>query len=630
MNKNTLTGFVLIAVVLIGFSWWSQKEAAKQQAAVEAEQARQDSIRQANPEPVALPDSTALAEQAARQLAADSARTFFTAMGAAEGQDIVLSNQYLELTISTHGAQVKKAVVKGYKDRQGKPDVTLMDSTDHCLVFTLPANTNKEYISTGELNFTPSEVTSQGVTLTAEGAQGAKIVMKYTLGESYLLHMSLQTDGMNGQFEPGRKMLTVIWSDSCRQQEKGYTFENRYASLTYKETGSGTDHLSEGANDSETPEESLDWVAYKTQFFAAVLIPKTTFEKQASLNSIQLQKGSNYLKYYESELKTAFDPTQANEFEMYFGPNDFQVLKGIDKQSSFGRDLDLEDLVYLGWWLVRWINRWFTLYVFDGLTSLGLGMGIVLILITLLLKALTFPMVKKSYMSSAKMRVLKPKIEEATKEYDKPEDQMKKQQAQMQIYSQYGVSPLGGCLPMLIQMPIWIAMFFFVPNAIELRGESFLWMQDLSTYDPIIEWSKPIWGIGDHLSLTCVLFCVSNLLYSWMTMRQQRDQMIGQQAQSMKMMQWMMYLMPVMFFFIFNDYSSGLNFYYFISLFFSAAIMWALRKTTDDAKLLAALEENYKKNKDNPKKQSKLAQRLADMQKQAEEMKRQRENLKRR
>ena len=625
MNRNTLTGFVLIALVLIGFSWWSQKQVSEQQAAEQAELARQDSIAKANPAPR---DTVDYAAQVALKLQADSSKTFFAAMQEQQSQSIVLKNEKLELTIDTKGGVVRKAKVLGYKDYLGNPDVTLFDEKDQNLTFGLPANANKEFINTGELYFQPSNVTDKAVTLTAEGVNGAQIVFNYSLGNSYLLHFSIQTVNMDQLYEQGNKQMSVVWKDSCRQQEKGFTFENRYASLTYKEVDGGTDHLSEGGNDTEQPEEALDWVAFKSQFFAAVLIPQKPFEKNARLASMMHEKESHYLKSYLAELKTPFSTQQPNEFEMYFGPNDFQILKHIDKQSQFGRDLDLEDLVYLGWWLVRWINRWFTLYVFDGLTALGLGMGIVLILITLLLKGLTFPMVKKSYMSSAKMRVLKPKIEEATKQYDKPEDQMQKQQVQMQMYSQYGVSPLGGCLPMLIQMPIWIAMFFFVPNAIQLRGESFLWMQDLSTYDPIFEWSKPVWLIGDHLSLTCILFCVSNLLYSYMTMRQQRDQMIGQQAQQMKMMQWMMYLMPVMFFFIFNDYSSGLNFYYFISLFFSAAIMWTLRKTTDDAKLLAILEANYKENKNNPKKQSGLAARLEAMQKQQAEMRRMREQMK--
>jgi YidC/Oxa1 family membrane protein insertase len=372
-------------------------------------------------------------------------------------------------------------------------------------------------------------------------------------------------------------------------------------------------------------------VAFRNQFFSVALISKNVFSQNANLSSIQDQKGSGYLKQFDAKLKTAFDPTgqKASEFEMYIGPNNFRLIQDVEQQSTFGKDLDLEQLVNLGWWLLRWINRWFTLYVFDWLTGFGLNMGIVLILITLLLKAITFPMVKKSYMSSAKMRVLKPKFEEATKHLDKPEDQMKKQQEMMSLYSKYGVSPLSGCLPMLIQMPIWLAMFFFVPNAIQLRGQSFLWMEDLSTYDPIWEWGTNIWGIGDHLSLTCILFCAAQLIYTWISMRQQRDQMVGAQADQMKVMQWMMYIMPLMFFFIFNDYSSGLNFYYFISLFMSAAIMWTLRKTTDDEKLLAILEANYQANKNNPKKQSNFAARLEEMQRKADAMREQQRNNRR-
>ena len=409
-------------------------------------------------------------------------------------------------------------------------------------------------------------------------------------------------------------------------------FENRYATLTYKEKNGGTDYLNETSEKiDEKIEETLDWVAFKNQFFSAALIARNDFQGGSLMTSVPQDKGSGYLKQFRAKMKTQFDPKghKPSEFEMYIGPNDFRLIKDVEEQSQFGKDLDLEQLVYLGWPLFRIINRWFTIYVFDWLTSWGFSMGIVLILITLLLKAITFPMVKKSYMSSAKMRVLKPKLDEATKQYDKPEDQMQKQQAMMQMYAQYGVSPLSGCLPMLIQAPLWIAMFNFVPNAIQLRRESFLWIDDLSTYDPIVEWGTHIWGIGDHLSLTCILFCVSNVLYSYMTMRQQKDQMVGAQAEQMKMMQWMMYLMPLMFFFMFNDYSSGLNFYYFVSLFFSAAIMWTLRKTTNDEKLLAILEARYKENKANPKKQSGLAARLEAMQKQAEELQRQRMQQKR-
>jgi len=459
------------------------------------------------------------------------------------------------------------------------------------------------------------------------------LVFKYRLGTDYMLHFSMQAIGLGDQLDPTNKEVVILWQDSCRQQERGFTFENQRSALTYKFRNGGTDYLSETSEKKETTEEPIDWVAFKNQYFSAVLISKDAFNTGAELASTPLDKSTRILKNYDVRLTTKFDPTglQASEFEMYLGPNDFRLIQDVEAQSEFGKDLELERLVYLGWPLFRFINRWFTLYVFDWLTKLGLPMGIVLILITMLLKLITYPMVKKSYMSSAKMRVLKPKLEEATKQYNKPEDQMQKQQAMMQLYAKYGVSPLGGCLPMLIQMPIWIAMFNFVPNAIQLRRESFLWMEDLSTYDPIPfigQWDTHIWGIGDHLSLTCILFCVSNILYSYMTMRQQRDQMVGQQAEQMKMMQYMMYVMPVMFFFMFNDYGSGLNFYYFISLFFSAAIMWTLRKTTNDEKLLEILEAKYKENQSNPKKTSGLAARLEEMQKRAAEIQKQQQNRK--
>ena len=627
MNKDTLIGFVLIGVVLVGFSWWNQPS----QEQVEEYQRQQDSIAavekdKAVKQQMAEAERKAQAEAAAKS---DTAALFYQALNG-ESQNVVLKNEKVELTLSTKGGTLAKAVVKGFLDKDDQQDVTLFDEQTQSMNFMLSGK--QENIVTRDLYFTPSDISDRSVTMTAPAANGGSIVLSYELGDDYMLHMSLRAEGLAGMFAPNYREMDIEWQDLCRQQEKGFTFENRYSTLTYKEKNGGTDYLSETSAKEETLEEQLDWVAFKNQFFSAVLIAKDDFAQGAHMKSTPQEKGSGYLKQYEAQLKTAFDPTgtTASEFEIYIGPNDFRLIKDVEQQSRFGKELDLEQLVYLGWPLFRIINRWFTLYVFDWLTGFGLNMGIVIILITLLLKFITFPMVKKSYMSSAKMRVLKPKLDEATKQYDKPEDQMKKQQAMMQLYAQYGVSPLSGCLPMLIQMPIWIAMFNFVPNAIQLRRESFLWIDDLSTYDPIIEWSTNIWGIGDHLSLTCILFCVSNVLYSYMTMRQQKDQMVGQQAEQMKMMQWMMYLMPIMFFFMFNDYRSGLNFYYFISLFMSAAIMFVLRKTTDDKKLLAILEARFKENKNNPKKKtSGLAARHEAMQKQAEELQRQRLNQQR-
>ena len=636
MNKNNIIGFLLIAVVLIGFSWYNQPSAEEQRTAFV-----QDSIAKAKHAEMEKASKAAAAKRQANAKAkveADSTALFYSALKG-QAKKIVLRNEKVELTLNTKGATVEKAVIKGYvghnlKVKDGSADakdVTLFDGNDQSLKFMLEAK--EANIITSDLYFTPSNVTDKSVTMTAVAGEGKTLTLTYTLGNDYMLHMSLQAQGMAGLFSPNYNKMDVDWSDKARQQERGFMFENRYTTLTYHNVEGGTDHLNEGSEKiDEKIEETIDWVSFKNQFFSAIIVAKDNFEKDAFMTSIPQEKGSGYLKQFQAKMKTAFDPTgkKASEFEFYFGPNDFQILKNTEKESTFGKDLEFQKLVYLGWPIIRWINRFFTLYVFDWLSNV-FPMGIVLILITLLLKLITYPMVKKSYMSSAKMRVLKPKLEAATAQYNKPEDQMQKQQAMMAEYAKYGVSPLSGCLPMLIQMPVWVAMFNFVPNAIQLRGEKFLWMNDLSTFDPIFEWNTNIWLIGDHLSLTCILFCVANLLYSWMTMRQQRDQMVGQQAEQMKMMQWMMYLMPLMFFFMFNDYSAGLNFYYFISLFFSAAIMWTLRKTTDDEKLLAILEKRYQENKNNPKKASGLMARMQALQemqrKQQEEMMRKKAEL---
>lgn len=636
MNKNNIIGFLLIAVVLIGFSWYNQPSAEEQRTAFV-----QDSIAKAKHAEMEKASKAAAAKRqtnAKAKVEADSTALFYSALKG-QAKKIVLKNEKVELTLNTKGATVEKAVIKGYvghnlqvKDGSADAkDVTLFDGNDQSLKFMLEAK--EANIITSDLYFTPSNVTDKSVTMTAVAGEGKTLTLTYTLGNDYMLHMSLQANGMAGLFSPNYNKMDVDWSDKARQQERGFMFENRYTTLTYHNAEGGTDHLSEGSEKiDEKIEEAIDWVSFKNQFFSAIIVAKDNFEKDAFMTSIPQEKGSGYLKQFQAKMKTAFDPTgkKASEFEFYFGPNDFQILKNTEKESTFGKDLEFQKLVYLGWPIIRWINRFFTLYVFDWLSKI-FPMGIVLILITLLLKLITYPMVKKSYMSSAKMRVLKPKLEAATAQYNKPEDQMQKQQAMMAEYAKYGVSPLSGCLPMLIQMPVWVAMFNFVPNAIQLRGEKFLWMNDLSTFDPIFEWNTNIWLIGDHLSLTCILFCVANLLYSWMTMRQQRDQMVGQQAEQMKMMQWMMYLMPLMFFFMFNDYSAGLNFYYFISLFFSAAIMWTLRKTTDDEKLLAILEKRYQENKNNPKKASGLMARMQALQemqrKQQEEMMRKQAEL---
>ena len=345
------------------------------------------------------------------------------------------------------------------------------------------------------------------------------------------------------------------------------------------------------------------------------------FEK-TKLSSKMETQGSGYIKDYSAEMSTKFDPAgkEPTQLFFYFGPNHYKTLTALDK----GRDAkwELNRLVYLGWPLIRWINKWFTINIFDWLSSWGLSMGIVLLFMTLIVKAVVFPATWKTYMSSAKMRVLKPKIDEINKKYPKQEDAMKKQQEVMGLYSQYGVSPMGGCLPMLIQFPILMALFMFVPSAIELRQQSFLWADDLSTYDAFINFPFHIPFLGSHLSLFCLLMTVTNILNT-KYMMQQQDTGANPQMAAMK---WMSYLMPIMFLFILNDYPSGLNYYYFISTLISVVTTLIMRKTTNEEALLAQLEANKK----DPKKMKKtgFAARLEAMQKQQEQMMKERQNKK--
>lgn len=318
-------------------------------------------------------------------------------------------------------------------------------------------------------------------------------------------------------------------------------------------------------------------------------------------------------------MNTFFDPTGARPTELFFylGPNHFKTLKALDK----GREekWKLHRLVYLGWPVVRTINQYITINVFDWLTRWGLSMGVVLLILTLLVKAAVYPATWKTYMSSAKMRVLKPKIEVINKKYPKQEDAMKKQQEVMALYSQYGVSPMGGCLPMILQFPILMALFMFVPSAIELRQESFLWADDLSTYDAFIHFPFHIPFLGSHLSLFCVLMTVTNILNTKYTMSMQDT---GAQPQ-MAAMKWMMYLMPVMLLFVLNSYPAGLNYYYFLSTLISVGTMIMLRRTTDEEKLLAILEAKKKDPKQ--MKTSGFAARLEAMQKQQEQLMKERQ-----
>ena len=612
MDKNTITGFILIALVVIGFSWYSQPsreelEAMAQRDSIAAvEQQKQAEAEQANSQTLTATSATP-----------DSSALFFSQL-TGEGQRVLLQNEKVKVGINSKGAVVEDAEIIGYKSRRREGDVVILGKEDASMRLTLPLK--QQNLCLADLCFNIAEQTDSSVTFVAE--QGEKqLQVRYILRpDSYMLDMEIASAGMEGMTMPGASNLLVEWVARIPQQEKGADFENRYSSLTYKRQEKSVKQLSETSDESKKPEEALEWIAFKNQFFSAVLIGSKPMT-QVSLSTAQLSDEKDYLKRYEASFQIPFDATgkDATQLQMYLGPNDFHVLQAHSKMTAYGSDADLDELVYLGWSFFRFINRWSILYIFDWLKAMGLPMGIVLLLLTVIVKIIVWPTQKKSYMSSAKMRVLKPKLDEITKQYPNPDQAMQKQQAMMQVYSQYGVSPMGGCLPMLIQMPIWLALFNFIPNAIDLRGESFLWADDLSAYDDLIRWDADLWLIGNHLSIFCLLFSATNLINTWISMRQQQNQFTGEQAQQMKMMQWMMYLMPLMFFFMFNNYSSGLSYYYFVSGLLSIITMWYLRWSTDDAKLMASLEAYREQHKNDPKKMSGLQARLEALQKMQQE-----------
>ena len=615
MDKNTVIGLVLIAVVLIGFSFYSTNT-QKQQA---AQPAPQENLSQAQEKQEARQD----ADRAAAAL--DSTALFHEAL-TGKNEKIVLKNNKVTVTINSKGGTVSEVRLneyKGYADyKEGRDNPLLLYAEkDASLSFVLETKDNN--IRTGNYYFTPVGATDSTVTMLLRSPGGETLQFDYKLlADNYLLNFSVKTTGMERHISPQTEALRLYWRDKVRQQEKGFYFENMYSTLTYKPVDDGAEKLNEHETEEAKAEGKVDWIAFKNQYFSSILMAEQSFS-DVEMKSVQEGEYSGYLKDYSASMNVPFDASgrQATRLQFYFGPNQYRLLQSMDAHKLGEKDMDLEEVVYLGWPIFKWINRYFTIYVFDWLTQLGLPMGIVLLLITLLLRVIVYVPTRKSYMSSARMRVLKPKVDEISKKYPNKEDAMKRQQEMMTLYSQYGVSPMGGCLPMLLQMPIWIAMFNFVPNAIELRQQGFLWADDLSTYDDVLTWGVNLPFIGNHLSLFCVLFCATNVIYSVMTMRQQRAAMSGEQAEQMKLMQWMMFLMPVFFFFMFNKYPAGLNYYYFISLLASALTMWYLRRTTDDKKILAKLEANYEANKNNPnKKPSGLAARLEALQKQQEAM----------
>ena len=630
MDKNTWIGFLLIAAIVVGFSFLnrpSKEELAERKrvqdsiALVQAQEMEAKLISQQIAQQLDAEKAAQAPTPTTDQLAAQVAAVYGPFAPAAQGEEglIALENSKVRISIDRRGGRIAKAELKEYKAYgDSVNNLCLFQNDESNLNFTLVTNSNR-ILATQNLYFTEVNQATDAegnATLTMRlntNIEDCYLDFVYTLpADDYMVGMSIQPHNMQLALAQNMSSVEMQWNQSIPQQEKGRKFEEKYAQLQYMFIGGEIEKLSEMKSDRANESARLKWIAYKDQFFSTVMIAEDAFES-TTMESTPLNQHSRYIKEYKTTTSLPWDITgkQATNLRYYFGPNHYNTLKAYDKDVDKADRLHLNELVPLGWKIVAWINKILVIPMFDLFTSWGLHIGIVILLMTLVIKLIILPFVFASYKSSAKMRVLKPQMDEINAKYP-PEKMQERQQATMALYQKAGVSPMSGCLPMLFQFPVLMAMFWFLPTAIELRGQSLFWADDLSTYDAIITWNTHIPIFGTHLSLFCLLMTIVNIVYTHITMQQQAG------GQEMKMMKWMMYLMPLMFLFIFNDYAAGLSYYYFVSLLMTILQTMIFRWAIDDKKVLAEMEANAKKK--GTQKKSGFAARLEAMQREQQRL----------
>ena len=608
MDKNTWVGFLLIAAIIVGFTMLNRP--SKEQLA--ERQRVQDSInlsRIAQAEAQRIADSLQLTLSAAEEpLAATPEET------KPEEQQVTLQNEHLRLTLSSYGGMIQRAELLDYHASGDSVNpLCLFRADEASFGFTL-ITINNRILQTSNLYFTPvpCEQPNKAILRLPTSDENAWLDFVYELSDSYMVHLSLEPHNMQSVLAQNMNSLELQWRQLIPQQEQGRKFEERYAQLQYMLAGGEMEKLSESKDDDAKESARVRWIGYKDQFFSTVLIADDAFSSPQFSSRVQ-NRYSGYIKEYATHTSVPFDITGKNITGMrwYMGPNHYHTLKAYDDGVAKENRLYLNKLVPLGWKIVSWINTALVIPMFDIFSSWGLHIGIVILLMTLVIKLIILPFVFVSYKSSAKMRALRPQIDEINAKY--PADKMQERQAAtMQLYQQAGVSPMSGCLPMLFQFPVLMAMFWFLPTAIELRGKSLLWAPDLSTYDAVFHWNFNIPLLGDHLSLFCLLMTICNIGYTYITMQSQATD------PNMKFMKYMMYAMPLMFLFIFNDYAAGLSYYYLVSLFITIVQTMIFRWTLDDEKMLKEMEENKKKRAGKPK--SGFMARLEQMQREQQRM----------
>ena len=596
MDRNTFTGLFLIMIILAGSFYFLKPNEAEIKKAKETE--RLDSLKKAGVTP-AQKDTTktaAIANPAVDSLALKG--PFGTALTGTEA-NTVLENENLLITLSNKGGKITSVEVKGQKTFTGKPLILFTGSETK---FGLNLNAAGKVINANDLYFTS---TKTGNTVTMRANYGANAYVEYV----YDLKASSNKVAFNVNLVGLQQVIAgntigLNWSTTLLQQEKSIESEHRYSAPYYKYLDGDVNHLSVSKDEKEELSKGkIQWFSFKQHFFSASLISKQAFEK-GSLE-VKIPTAPGQVKFYDANMQLPYAHTanQAYEMEFYFGTNKFSALKA--------QGYDLEQQVDMGYWPLKYINRFIVLPVFNFLNSFGWNYGLIILVLTILLKVALSPLTYKSYLSMAKMRVLKPEMDEIKAKVGEDNPTLV-QQEYLKLYKKAGVNPLGGCLPMVLQLPLVMAFFFFFPNLFELRGESFLWMKDLSTYDEFIKFGVKIPFIGDHLSLMCVLMTISTLIMTYFN-----NQVSGATGQ----MKYIGYIMPVIFLGVLNSYPAGLNYYYFLANLMTFGQQFLIRKMVDDDKIHALIQQNKARPADEKKKKSKFQQRLDDYMRQQQQAK---------
>ena len=607
MDRNTITGLVVIALILIGYSYFMSPSKEE----LKAMHVR-DSIARVEAQRAAALEKERQADFAAQQQNTETQQAGTEAIFKQDSlpvEQYTLENNKIKLHINTQGGCIDYVDLKGYRTHDSLP---LILWKDHKSSMGLNFYARNKQINTADLIFVPNtnqkELNAEGaeqvLTMRAYVDENKYLEFEYKLApDSYMVDFNINTYNLNDVIASNTNFLTLYWGVDMPQLEKSRDFESRYTGVYYNFSNNDVEHLSLTGDEKVDLPTSVKWVAYKQQFFSSVLIANESFPNVLVSTANNTTPG--FLKTADAEISLPYSGKAIEKYDMrfYFGPNSYPTLR------EYGKDIELPKLVDLGWKWIAWFNRYVVIPIFNFLeTNVTLNYGLIIFLLTLIIKLVLFPLTYKSYMSQAKMRVLKPQIDEINKKI--PADKaMERQQAVMKLYKKAGVNPMGGCLPMLLQMPILIALFYFFPGAIELRQKSFLWATDLASYDSIATLPFTIPFYGNHVSLFCLLMTITNILYMWYNSKNQP------QNDQMKGMQTMMYIMPIMFLFIFNSYSSGLSYYYFIATLITIVQTWAIRKFVNDEKLLKQIELAKTK----PVKKSKFQQKLEEMQRMQEQ-----------